>query len=94
MYISYFGGCQSYGKCVEMQRALLTAAVLRSGSGRGMPGALEAHGTGTALGDPTEVAALAQTVAERLGADVAARSGGLIINTSGWVDGPGYESLL
>jgi len=38
--------------------------------------------------------ALAQSTAERLGADAAARSGGLIINTSGWVDGPGYESLL
>ena len=38
--------------------------------------------------------ALAQSTAERLGADAAAHSGGLIINTSGWVDGPGYESLL
>ena len=39
-------------------------------------------------------AALAQSTAERLGVDAAARSGGVIINTSGWVDGPGYESLL
>ena len=38
--------------------------------------------------------ALAQSTSERLAADAAARSGGLIINTSGWVDGAGYESLL
>jgi polynucleotide 5'-kinase involved in rRNA processing len=39
-------------------------------------------------------AALAESAAERLGANAAARSGGLIINTGGWVDGAGYDSLL
>ena len=38
--------------------------------------------------------ALAQSTAERLSADAAARASGLIINTSGWVDGPGYDNLL
>lgn len=40
------------------------------------------------------VGALAEGVEERLGADAAARAGGLVINTAGWVDGPGYDSLL
>ena len=37
---------------------------------------------------------LAQSVRRRHEADPSARSGGLIIDTSGWVDGAGYELLI
>ena len=37
---------------------------------------------------------LAQTVRRRHEADAAARAGGMVINSIGWVDGAGYEMLL
>lgn len=38
--------------------------------------------------------ALAQAVRRRHEVDSASRAGGVIVSTSGWVDGPGYELLL
>ena len=39
------------------------------------------------------VSVLAAAVGKRLELDAEARTGGLIVNTCGWVDGQGYELL-
>ena len=47
------------------QRALLQAALAAAGVGAAGVARLEAHGTGTALGDPTEAGSLAATLCGR-----------------------------
>jgi acyl transferase domain-containing protein/SAM-dependent methyltransferase len=47
------------------QEAVLRAALADAGMGAGQLQYIEAHGTGTALGDPIEVGALAQVFSER-----------------------------
>ena len=76
-------------------RMRIVAADLSDAAGRGVIGGRQRpQKTGRSLRYGHVVDALAKGVAERLAKDRTLDVAGLVINTSSWVDGDGFQALL
>ena len=79
---------------VEAQRDVITAALAQAGFDRSTVTYMEAHGTGTALGDPIEVEALHQLMSGTLRADAGCWIGSIKPNIGHLEAAAGVAGLL